>query len=188
MSDETAPPEGGSAAVPEPAPKMVSAEDVERIVAERVNKSKAQFKDYPELKAKAEQFEKLQAEHQTDVEKAISRAEKAEAKARAESQQREDLVRQLHENTVRTEVFRSAATAEIGLEVDDVYRLIDRDSVTIDEGGEVSGVAEAIQKLAEKYPKRSAPGGFDGGPRQVSRERSSTADFNARLRREAGFA
>jgi thioester reductase-like protein len=188
MSDEPAPAEGGSAAAPEGEPKMVPADQVERMIAERVNKSKAQFKDYGELREKAEQLDKLQAERQTDVEKAVSRAEKAEAKARAESAQREDLVRQLQENTVRSEVFRTAATAEIGLDIDDVFRLIDHSSVSISDSGEVSGVAEAISKLAEKYPKRSAPGGFDGGPRQVPHEGSSSADFNARLRRQAGFA
>lgn len=188
MSEETAPVEGGSAAAPESS-KTFTSDEVDRIVAERVNKSKAQFKDYSDLKAKAEQLDQLQAERQTEVEKAVSRAERAEAKARAETEQREQLLSQLHENTVRSEVFRSAATAEIGLDVDDIYRLIDRDTVTITDAGEVRGVSEAIKELAEKYPKRSAPGGFDGGARPIVREAgSSSADFSARLRREAGFA
>jgi hypothetical protein len=183
-SEETV--DGGSQAGD--ASRTYTQEELDRIVTQRVSKSKAQFKNFDELKEKAEQLDKLQAERQTDVEKAVSRAEKAEAKARAESAQREDLVRQLQENTVRSEVFRTAATAEIGLDIDDVFRLIDHSSVSISDSGEVSGVAEAISKLAEKYPKRSAPGGFDGGPRQVPREGSSSADFNARLRRQAGFA
>ena len=189
MSDEPAPVEGGSAGVPAGEPEMVPADQVERIVAERVNRTKSQFKDYSDLKAKAEQLDKLQAERQTDLEKAVSRAEKAEAQARAEAQQREELVHQLHENTVRSEVFRSAATAEIGLDVDDVFRLIDKDQVTVTDTGEVRGVSEAIQALAEKYPKRMAPGGFDGGVRQVATtEDTSNAAFNALLRRGAANA
>ena len=187
MSEETAPDEGGSTAASET--KMFTSEEVDRIVAERVNKSRQQFKDYGDLKTKAEELDALKAERQTEVEKAVSRAEKAEAKARAEAEQRESLVQQLHENAVRAEVFRSAATAEIGLDVDDVFRLIDHDQVSITDTGEVRGVSEAIQKLAEKYPKRSASGGFDGGARPIVRDAgTSSADFSAQLRRQAGFA
>ena len=118
MSEENAPVEGGSAAPAETGPdatKTYTSEELDRIVAERVNRSKAQFKDYADLKAKAEQLDKLTAERQTDLEKAVSRAEKAEAKFRAEAEQREQLVSQLRENTVRSEVFRTAATAEASL-------------------------------------------------------------------------
>ena len=183
-SEETE--DGGSSAGD--ASRTYTQEELDRHIAQRVQKTKAQFKDYGDIKAKAEQLDQLQAERQTDLEKAVSRAEKAEAKFRAESEQRENLVAQLRENTVRSEVFRTAATAEIGLDVDDVFRLIDHDQVSITDTGEVRGVSEAIKKLAEKYPKRSsAPGGFDGGPRQVTRQGTSSADFSAQLRREAGF-
>jgi hypothetical protein len=70
----TAPTEGG-AATTETAetstytPPATQA-DLDRIVAERVNRTKAQFKDYAELQAKAKKYDELDAASKTELQKA----------------------------------------------------------------------------------------------------------------------
>lgn len=68
-------------------PKTFTQADVDRIVGERLERQKAtltkDYADYGDLKAKAEQFDQLQAANQTDLERATSEA--ADWKARFEA-------------------------------------------------------------------------------------------------------
>ena len=60
-------------------PKTFTQEQVEAMIQERLNRDR-HSSGYFELKEKAEKFDKLQEEGQSELEKAIARAEKAESK------------------------------------------------------------------------------------------------------------
>lgn len=62
-------PEGGEGGGKQYTPPATQA-DLDRIIADRVARAKAQFKDYTDLKTKAAQFDQLQAANQTDLERA----------------------------------------------------------------------------------------------------------------------
>jgi hypothetical protein len=67
-------------------PKTFTQEDLDRIVGERLNRQKAQFADYDELKRKAAEAETLRKQVETDAEKAVREArEAAVAEERAKS-------------------------------------------------------------------------------------------------------
>jgi hypothetical protein len=59
---------------PEPAPATYVAPatqaDLDRIIADRINRTKAQFKDYGDLKTKADKFDLLDAQTKTDAQRA----------------------------------------------------------------------------------------------------------------------
>lgn len=58
---------------------ITSQEDFDKAVQRRIARVEGKYKGFDELKAKAEQFDKLEAERGSDLEKLTRRAEKAEA-------------------------------------------------------------------------------------------------------------
>lgn len=55
--------------------------DLDRIIAERVSRTKNQFKDYNDLKAKAEKFDQAQQASQSDLERATAEATRWQSEA-----------------------------------------------------------------------------------------------------------
>ncbi|HHV20808.1 MAG TPA: DUF4355 domain-containing protein [Propionibacterium sp.] len=53
--------------------------DLDRIIENRLARERAKYAGFDDFNAKAERFDQLQAANQTDLEKATTRAEKAEA-------------------------------------------------------------------------------------------------------------
>lgn len=52
--------------------------DLDRIVSERVNRTKAQFADYEDIKIKAAEYDKATEAQKSEIQKAVERAEAAE--------------------------------------------------------------------------------------------------------------
>lgn len=61
--------------------KTFTQEEIDRIIADRVNREREKFKDYGDLKKKAEAHDQLIASQQTEQEKILARAEAAEKRA-----------------------------------------------------------------------------------------------------------
>jgi len=55
-----------------------SQEDLNRIIDERLKREREKFKDYPDLKKKADDLDKIEAANATELEKANARADAAE--------------------------------------------------------------------------------------------------------------
>lgn len=66
---------------PDPNPSTFTQADIDRIVAERVNRERAKFSDYDALKDKATKFDQLDAATKSDIDKANERATAAEKRA-----------------------------------------------------------------------------------------------------------
>lgn len=81
MSEESTAPESGQAEFK----PITSQDDLNRVIADRVSRERAKFADYSDLKAKAEQFEQLEAEKMTEAQKLQAQLnEQTERAAQAE--------------------------------------------------------------------------------------------------------
>ena len=58
--------------------KTFTQDEVNNIVAERLNRDRAKYADYDSLKQKAEEFDKLQEANKTELQKATERVHTAE--------------------------------------------------------------------------------------------------------------
>ena len=81
MSEAT--PEGGNDSGETPAADefkaVTSQDDLNKIISERVNRERAKFSDYKDLKAKADRLAAIEAANQTEAEKAAARVAELEA-------------------------------------------------------------------------------------------------------------
>ncbi|SEC54730.1 capsid assembly scaffolding protein Gp46 family protein [Arthrobacter woluwensis] len=78
-TNNTAPAGESTEPLPQPEPKAfvppATQEDLDRIVGQRLARERDKYADYEELKAKAEQFTKLEEANKTELQKATERAE-----------------------------------------------------------------------------------------------------------------
>ena len=118
--------------------------------------------DYDDLKAKAEQFDELQAANKTELEKLMERAESAE-------RERDEVAKTATEQAVSSAIIAEASRRGV-IDPDDVVALLDKSSLGV-EGSSVTGVAEAVGSLLEAKPHLLAnqtPGPVDSGPRETA--------------------
>lgn len=166
MADEPAtPPAGGSepdpaasTAPPAGAPpeKTFSQADVDRIVTDRLNRQKAQFGDYDELKAKAARLAELETANQTETEKLQTQAQEAARRADEADRARQDALerarRQQLQSAVVAEAHRQGAR-----DGEDVFALIDTTKFAVGDDGEysttadgrIAGVEETVKGLLD---------------------------------------
>ena len=137
--------------------------ELDRIVQERVARVKREAPpDYEDLRAKAAKLEELEAAQLSELEKAQKAREKAEAKA-AEAIERAN--RRLVEAAIR-----EAGVELRAVKPEHLPRLIDTESVTIGDDGQVTGAGEAVKAFLEANPEyvgseRPKPGPVDQGAR-----------------------
>lgn len=84
-------------------PRTFTQDEVNAFVAEERRKTTEKFAGYDELKAKADKFDQAEQESQTELQKAIARAEKAEKERDTERAGREAAERQSLAATVAAE-------------------------------------------------------------------------------------
>jgi len=159
----------GAPAPPDPAPEPPptdgfrapsTQEEFDRMIGPRLERERAKFAGYDDFRAKAEQFDDLQRENETELDRL--RRENAEAAQRAEA-----MAWTAAETVIRASVFAEASKAG-AVDPDAVYALIETNAVAIDDAGRVTGADTAVQQLLEAKPylraTTSAPS-FDGGAR-----------------------
>lgn len=151
-----------------------SQEEFDRIIADRVNRTKAQFKDYNDLKSKAAEFDKLAEAQKTEAQKALDRAEKAEARA-VEASLR----------SVRSEI-KSIATGEFAAP-DRIHGLLGDLSRFVGKDGEpdASAIEAALKDLEKEAPELVARSRTDVGLGTRGGGGSSPS-MNDLIRRAAG--
>lgn len=158
--------EGGTTGEP-PTDKTFTQTELDRIVQDRLARERGKFADYDELKAKAGKLDELEAANASELEKAVKRAEEAEARASSSTQRANALALR---SAVVAEANRSGA-----IDADAVFALISKDSVTVGDDGQVTGAEDAVKALLEAKPYlvgTTAPAGTtgsaDGGARSAS--------------------
>lgn len=115
--------------------------DIDRVVAERLERERKKYTDYGDLKKKAEKWAEYEEAQKSELQKAQERADQAERD------------RQAAIDAANERMIRAAFLAEAGKvgaqHPEDAYLLAQRDGVEMDEAGQVSGVAEAVEALVD---------------------------------------
>lgn len=129
--------------------------DLDRIIADRVARVKAKPPaDYAELQSKAARLDEIEAANKSELEKAQSMiAELTKRAETAESERRVEIIGR----AVVSEASRQGA-----VDPDAVLALLDRDAVTIDDAGRVTGAETAVKALLEAKPYLKAVAGEEG--------------------------
>jgi hypothetical protein len=150
--------------------------DVNRIIDDRLKRERQKFSDYDALKERAEKW----AEHEEAQKSELERAQDAATKAEAE---RDAALSEANDRLIQSAFVAEAAKAGVAHPAD-AFNLADIGSVTINDGGEVEGAAEAIATLVEAgrlvmTGKPQAPkldGGAGSGERQGQKKTALTPD------------
>lgn len=182
---------GGATTTTEP--KTFTQEELDRVVGERLAREKAKLGDVEELRRKAEQFDRLEEERKSELERAVDTAKKEADKAA-----RDDRDGFWRERLLRSEVKVAASGKVVNPAV--AVKLLDLSAFDLDDDGNVDAevLAKAIDDLVKDHPYLAANGtqrrtdfdagprtanGFDAGPRTPA---PGGEDFNATLRRQLG--
>jgi hypothetical protein len=151
-------------------PKTVPQAEVDRIVKQRLERERAKFADYEDLKAKAARADELEAAGQSELEKLQSQVAKLE-KERETLAADAEAARSDAQNLKVEAAIRSALPKDV-VDPDVFLKLLPRDQVTVGDDGQVTGHEDAIQALSEAHPflvgnstQRPAFGPRDGGAR-----------------------
>lgn len=164
--------------------------DVDRIVKERLERAKAKFADYDDLKARAAKLEELERA-QMDGEQRKAKDLQALADRLAEAERaRDEALAQGRDRLLRAEVTMQAAAMGFAYPAD-IYRLADLSQASIDESGSVAGIQEALSQLAKDRPdylrRQSAPG-IDGGATGPGNDLPRLTPAQERIAKEMGIS
>lgn len=168
--------------------RTFSQAEVDAIVQARLTRAVPQ--DYDELKKKAQAFDAAEEANKTELQKALDRAEKAEAAAK-DANARADA-------TLRRAALMAEAASQNAADADTVVALLASvDTVAIEADGiTVKGAKEAVAKLLKdkpflvkaegnKPPANSGGGEFGGNDGKTTaekiREAESKGDFKSAL-------
>lgn len=168
------------------ASRTYSADEMERIIAQRVNRTKQQFADYDDLKAKAARAEELEQAQQTDFDKLRSKAEREAEKRAAAEDKAAKATERANTALMRAAVVASAAQLNAA-DPHDVFTLLDKSSLVVGDDGSVEGASSAVEALLRAKPHlvKRAVGGFDGG--RQGGAAPAGVQMNDLIRRAAGI-
>jgi len=140
-----------------PAEKVFTQDDVNRIVAERVARTKTEPPaDYAELQDKAKQFDEIQAANATDLDKATKRGDDLATENETLKKQVAEHESADRERNAREQIKKAAKDLAIDAEVV-ADLLLAKDAVTIDDAGQVTDAETAVKQLLESTPALAKP-------------------------------
>lgn len=138
--------EGGAA----PSQSFTQA-DVDKIVEKRLERERAKYADYAELKAKAARVSELERQQMSDQERLTADMAALKAEAETARRERDEALARAQQRMIQAEV--TALAGQMGFRYPgDIYRLIDAGSLTVDDSGAPTGVKEALEALAKERP------------------------------------
>lgn len=164
MADPTPQPEPQPAPTPAPEPEpkpdefkpIESQAHLDSIVQARLDRERKKYADYDEAKKKAEQFDKIQSEQQTELEREKAAREKAEQEAA-------DTKAQAKEVLLRASVVAEAAKRNVH-DPNAAYALLDKSAIEYDDDGNPKNVDKAMDTLLEASPWLVNAGGVRRDP------------------------
>ena len=146
--------EGGSGGEPTPKPPAADADpevtlkqsQLDRMFQERVARAKREVPDdYAELQAAAAELKELKKAQLSELEQAQQAREEAEKKAA-------DALERANKRLIQAEILREA-TEQKAVKPELLHRLIDTDSVTVGDDGQVTGIQDAVKSFLEANPE-----------------------------------
>lgn len=119
--------------------KTFTQDDLNKILAARLDQERKKYADYDALKAELEGLKQPKTAETGQNE----RFSALEAQAK-------DLAKRNQELTMQAAIVKQASA--IGLDVTAAAKLVDSSKLTIGEDGSVTGLEEAVKAVAEQYP------------------------------------
>lgn len=126
--------DGGSGEKPAEFTPIASQDELNKVIAERINREKAKFADYKDLKAKAERLDQLEADKKSEAEKVAERI------AALESENKR----------IQSEALRSRIQAKHGIS--------DEDAALFLTGADEDTLTAQAKRLAEREADRKKRG------------------------------
>ncbi|OMD21699.1 phage scaffolding protein [Paenibacillus odorifer] len=177
--------------------KTFTQADLDRIVADRLARDRKGREDYDDIKTKLTALEQAEAERTKAEMTATERLEAEKADALKRAQEAEDrnasVLTAANKRLINAEFKTAARDANIPAErLAAALKLADTDAVTVDEDGNVSGLADVITALIAEHPyladteggkSRQIGGDTNGGSRKPGTDGLST-----REKLSAGYA
>ncbi len=142
---------------PEPKTVTMTQEELDALITKRLGQERKKYGDYDELKTKLSEFEKVEDERkkaamteaermQAELEAAKKAAEEAEGKTVA-------ALKAANDRVIKADFKLLAAAANIRADaLEDAFLLADKSGITVDDGGNVVGVKEALEALVAAKP------------------------------------
>lgn len=130
-------------------------EELDALIAKRLDRVSKKYADYDEVKAKADEYAReLESKRQaelSEIERAQEVAKQFEEEKQALATQLETIKTQAKQERIRNAFTKAATKANIEY-VEDALVLADLSQVDVDEDGNVVGVDEIVEALAESKP------------------------------------
>lgn len=166
-----------AAAATASADRSFSQAEVDRIVQDRLARAKAKPpEDYEELKARAAKLDEIEESNKTELQKERDRAAKAEARATQVEAEAKEI-------RLRAAILAEAAKPDRKVvDTDAVIALLDRATLELDDNGNPTNIAKAMDSLLEAKPflvaaNGGARGNADLGARGGGKNQLSSADL-----------
>lgn len=164
------------------ADKTFTQAELDKIVQDRLARERKKTADYGDLKKKAEAFDASEAEKLSELEKANAKLAELETRAR----EAEDRART---TSVRADVLAAAAGKSVDPEaVFEFLRGRDAELLELDDDGNPTNTADAVEKLLEKRPYLAEAGTDEDGkptPGRVAQGARKKSSSNASQLTEA---
>lgn len=178
--DPTPAPTPAPAPTPTPAPaadRSFTQDEVNAFLARQKRELLHGADDVVELRRKAKEFDDLQAQNQTELERANARVKELE-------EQHETTLRESKEIRLRSAILAEAAKPERRIvDPDAVVALIDRSALEIGDDGTPKNITSVMDALLEQRSYLvAAPGGTRPGADQGARKRSENQLSEADLK------
>ncbi len=144
-----------SSDTPTETPKTYTQDEINDIIAKRLERERKKFADYEDVKAKASEYEtKLEEQRLAELsekERAEELAKKFETELNELKSQLEAKETAIREQAIKNEFIKVASSANI-IDIDAAIALSNLSAVSIDESGAVVGVDDVIKTLVENKP------------------------------------
>jgi phage I-like protein len=150
----------------QPEPRMFTQQELDRLIAERLERQAKKFADYDALKAKADKWVEIEEQQKSEQQRMAERL--------AKLQEERDIALQTSQQRLIKAAFVAEAAKAGVAHPGDVYALADLAAVSMGDDGEVRGVAEAVKAIVEagRVPLitgKPQPGRLDGGAGAAAR-------------------
>jgi hypothetical protein len=119
-------------------------EELDRIIAERLQREREKFRDYDALRRKAEEFDKLQQAQMSEQEKLAKRLAELE-------QENQALRKQGQEHTLKYEIMLLASRLGI-VDPEAAYRLLDLSRIEFGQDGRPTNLEQGLKDLIKAKP------------------------------------
>ena len=185
--------------------KIFTQEELDEIIAKRIERERKKFADYEDIKTKLTEYEKKLEEQRlaelSEKDRAEELAKKAEEEKEKLAQQLAELQQQVQQEKIANEFIKQATAHNIAY-IDDALKLADLSAVKVNEDGKVEGVEEAVKALVENKPflvkQTKEPKQIGGGSQtkvpegntaeQLLREAAEKAQSSNRIEDMAAYA